>query len=128
MNLYRLQYPGEGLPEFGPMSFVHQLVILDGIDIGLQIHIACLDKLCSLDQLPSHKHDSHNRQLDVVAHKVDATEGWAETAPALYEDENTVEDDSDPWSPWVSPVLEWKQVGLTLCFKAFAEPYRGDTN
>ena len=54
------------------------------IRVSLEIHLTHLDKSRTLQNLPSNKHDQHDRQLNVKTHKIHTTEFWAEATPALH--------------------------------------------
>lgn len=81
-----------------------------------------------LDQLPDNNHQRKDRQLDVIADKVDGAEAALETAPPLHEDEEAVEHHRHDGAPGVSPVLKGEKVFFALSPQAGAEPQRRDAD
>jgi hypothetical protein len=101
------------------------LQLLRHIPIRLQVHHIQTYPLRSLNQLPSDVHDKHDGQLDVEADETHAVEVRAETAPALNEDEDAVEDDGQVGADGVGPVSEWEQVRFALEGEGGTEADRG---
>lgn len=80
--------------------------LLEGISIRLQIHLMQLYKLGPLNDLPTHKHNQHNRQFHIKAHETDAVKSRAEAGPPLHEHDHDVENYANPGPDWVCEVTE----------------------
>lgn len=98
------------------------------IAIGDEVHLTQVDETSTLEELPKHKHNNHDRNLDVIGDEIDAAKFRAETRPALDQDEHGVEADRQDGTDRVCPVLERKQVFESLGFDTGAEAQRRETD
>lgn len=96
--------------------------------IRLEIHLVRLDEFCPLIQLPSEEHDEHDGQFNVQTNKVDGMESVLERGPPLDENEEAVENNREPGSPGVRPILEREQVGFALGGETGAEANGSDAD
>ena len=118
--------PPQSLPP--PPLFTRLLSFWQHVPIRLQIHLIQPHPPRPLQQFPSHIHDQHDGQLDVERHETHAVEARAETAPALDEDEDTVQNDGCVGAERVSPVPKGKEVCFALESKSGAETDGGDSD
>lgn len=104
------------------------IILASVIPIRVQIHLRLAYKVCPLDKLPRKEHDDHDRNFNVIRHKIDALEIRTETFPALYQHEHDVETDSNDRAEGVSPILEGKQMLQALGANRAPEAQRSNTN